>query len=67
MRQFIYLMMIVAAVTAGCTKTDKGQQTTTRDRQPKDTVYTIKAAMGIYGYQPERALQIVDSGVSWAT
>ena len=63
MRQFIYLMMIVAAVTAGCTKTDKSQQTTAHDRQPKDTVYTIKAAMGIYGYQPERALQIVDSAL----
>ena len=56
-------MMIVAAVTTGCTKTDKSQQTTARDRQPKDTVYTIKAAMGIYGYQPERALQIVDSAL----
>ena len=63
MRKFIYLMMIVAAVTTGCTKTDKSQQTTARDRQPKDTVYTIKAAMGIYGYQPERALQIVDSAL----
>lgn len=63
MRNFTYLMMIVAAVTAGCTKTDKGQQTTAHDRQPKDTVYTIKAAMGIYGYQPERALQIVDSAL----
>ena len=63
MRHFIYLVMIVAAVTAGCTKTDKGQQTTARDRQPKDTVYTIKAAMGIYGYQPERALLIVDSAL----
>ena len=56
-------MMIVAAVTAGCTKTDKGQQTTAHDRQPKDTIYTIKAAMGIYGYLPERALQIVDSAL----
>lgn len=63
MRQFIYLMMIVAAVTAGCTKTDKSQQTTAHDRQPKDTVHTIKAAMGIYGYQPERALQIVDTAL----
>lgn len=62
MRQFIYLM-IVAAVTAGCTKTDKSKQTTARDRQPKDTVYTIKAAMSIYGYLPERALQIVDSAL----
>lgn len=56
-------MMIVAAVTAGCTKTDKSQQTTAHDRQPKDTVHTIKAAMGIYGYQPERALQIVDTAL----
>ena len=56
-------MMIVAAVTAGCTKTNKGQHTTVHDGQPKDTVYTIKAAMGIYGYLPERALQIVDSAL----
>jgi len=31
--------------------------------QPTDTVYTQKAAMSIYGYQPERALQIIDSAV----
>ena len=31
--------------------------------QPTDTTYTQKAAMAVYGYQPERALQIIDSAV----
>ena len=29
--------------------------------QPADTVYTVKAAMDIYDYNPERALLIIDS------
>ena len=56
-------MTAVAVVTVGCTGTDKGQQTTVAGQLPKDTVYTKKAAMSIYGYQPLRALQIVDSAV----
>ena len=31
--------------------------------QPKNTVYTLKAAMNVYDYDPVRALQIVDSAV----
>lgn len=31
--------------------------------QPSDTLYTLSRAMGIYGYQPIRALQIIDSAV----
>ena len=31
--------------------------------QPSDTTYTQQAAMAVYGYQPERALQIIDSAV----
>lgn len=64
MRHIIYIGMIaVAAVTAGCTGTDSGRQATDAGQQPKDTVYTRKAAMSIYGYQPLRALQIIDSAL----
>ena len=56
-------MTAVAVVAVGCTGTDKGRQTTVAGQLPKDTVYTKKAAMSIYGYQPLRALQIVDSAV----
>ena len=31
--------------------------------QPNDTLYTQQAAMSIYGYQPARALRILDSAV----
>ncbi len=64
MRHIKYIVMTaVAVVTVGCTGTDKGRQTTVAGQLPKDTVYTKKAAMSIYGYQPLRALQIVDSAV----
>ena len=43
----------------GCT----GNGGTQQEEQPQDTVYTQKAAMAIYGYQPERALRIIDSAV----
>lgn len=29
----------------------------------RDTIHTLRAAMSIYGYQPERALQIIDSAL----
>jgi AraC-like DNA-binding protein len=31
--------------------------------QPADTIHTIRVAMNIYGYQPEQALQIIDSAL----
>lgn len=30
---------------------------------PTDTAYTQQAAMAVYGYQPVRALRIIDSAV----
>lgn len=45
----------------GCMSSDK--RTENRQSQPSDTVYTQKAAMTVYAYQPERALQIIDSAV----
>lgn len=64
MQHIKYIVMTaVAVVTVGCMGTDKGRQTTVAGQLPKDTVYTKKAAMSIYGYQPLRALQIVDSAV----
>lgn len=48
---------------AGCTGSDRDRQSTANGHQPADTVYTRQAAMGIYAYQPLRALQIIDSAL----
>lgn len=46
----------------GCT--GKGKDTSNgREPEDSDTLYTWRAAMQVYGYQPERALQIIDSAV----
>ena len=45
----------------GCT--GKKSQTAAESVPPRDTVYTQQAAMAVYGYQPERALQMIDSAV----
>ena len=46
----------------GCS--EKGKDTAgSREPQASDTLYTWRAAMKVYGYQPERALQIIDSAV----
>lgn len=60
-RHFIILcaMSVCACVMVSCGgRTGKG-----RVPQPSDTLYTREAAMNIYAYQPERALQIIDSAV----
>ena len=36
---------------------------TARAANANDTIHTLRAAMEIYGYQPERALQIIDSAL----
>lgn len=62
MKQTILLiitMMIAVSALSGCTSSGD----TKNVRQPTDTVYTRKAAMDIYAYQPLRALQIIDSAV----
>ena len=63
MKQALYLIlyMVVATLVIGCT--GKNPQTPEKNMQPTDTTYTQKAAMAVYGYQPERALQIIDSAV----
>ena len=57
----ICMIAVVALLLAGCT--GKSSQTPEKNMQPTDTTYTQKAAMAVYGYQPERALQIIDSAV----
>lgn len=63
MKKTLHLILLVAvlALTVGCTSSDKPAEN--RQPQPTDTVYTQQAAMSIYGYQPKRALQIIDSAV----
>ena len=57
---------IVALLMVGCT--DKGSlsgESRGRGHEPQtsNALYTWREAMKIYGYQPERALQIIDSAV----
>ncbi|MBQ8711823.1 MAG: AraC family transcriptional regulator [Prevotella sp.] len=63
MKQTIHLILYIAIVTLiiGCT--GKNSESSTDNKQLQDTVYTNQKAMDVYDYQPERALQIVDSAV----
>ena len=58
---YIIGVMAVLALTLGCTGSDK--RTENRQAQPKDTTYNQRAAMAVYGYDPVRALKIIDSAV----
>ncbi|MBO7074771.1 MAG: AraC family transcriptional regulator [Bacteroidales bacterium] len=55
------LVAVMAACTGGGGVSDNGERN--RDAQSADTIHTIRAAMSIYGYQPEQALQIIDSAL----
>ena len=59
MKQTIYIILYVVLATfmIGCT----GSGGTKHVPQANDTLYTEKAAMDVYGTQPERALEIIDS------
>lgn len=58
MRRLLYTLLItVAVLTTSCTY----NQDMNREHQSNDTIYTSKAAMEIYDYNPERALLILDS------
>ena len=62
MKQALHLILFVAILAlliVGCT----GKDVTKHVPQPTDTLYTRQKAMDVYDYQPERALQIVDSAV----
>ena len=56
------LSLILFAVLALAACTGRNPQTPEKSK-PTDTLYTKQKAMDVYDYQPERALQIVDSAV----
>ena len=65
-RRLIALIPFLTVLAVSCTWTDKGgDQSSDDDRvsKAKDMRYTREAAMNIYGYQPLRALDILDSAV----
>lgn len=67
MRQTFQLILYVAVatvLTAGCTgKRSQTEGESARQPQPTDTLYTAEKALMVYAYEPERALQIIDSAV----
>ena len=67
MRQTFQLILYVAVatvLTAGCTgKRSQTEGESARQPQPTDTLYTAEKALMVYDYEPERALQIIDSAV----
>ena len=64
-RQRLYLIIyiVVSVLTVGCTGSSGEKPGNGHVPNPADTLYTQQAAMNIYGYQPIRALQIIDSAV----
>ena len=63
MKHIIYVGIVVTTllIMVGCK--GKAPSLSGRARGEADTLYTWRAAMQVYGYQPERALQIIDSAV----
>lgn len=60
MKRLLYSSLIILAVLmTSCTY--NYNRDWTRGDTSKDTIYTAKAAMDIYDYNPERALLIIDS------
>ena len=62
----IYLFIIYTILIVSCTKAYKKVESSLSNddvSEYADTHYTQQAAMSIYGYQPLKALQIVDSAV----
>ena len=63
MAKRLYTYIIVAAIVLSITGCTDGKQGMVQSRLPHDTLYTEQKAMAVYGYDPVRALQIVDSAV----
>lgn len=58
MKRLIYtLLILLALATTGCTES----HTLKREAHLSDTLYTVKAAMDVFDYNPQRALLIIDS------
>ena len=62
MKASAYLILLCIVLSA-CTGGQTSKPLTSRKKQPSDTLYTKQKAMEVYGYQPLRALQIIDSAI----
>lgn len=63
MRRTLYILYIVTlALLTGCAGKGSDKVIDLLSK-PADTIHTSQAAMNIYAYQPERALQLIDSAV----
>ena len=61
-RYLTIFFLFIAALGISCTRTNKSQDNSLTS-QSHDMRYTLEAALNIYGYQPLKALQIIDSAV----
>lgn len=57
----IIVFMLTLLSLAGCIGKGNHSDKKSMTSRPSDTLYTEKAVMNIYGTQPERALQMIDS------
>lgn len=57
MKHLLYTLVVIIIMMTGCTENHPLK----RESKTIDTVYTVKAAMDIFDYNPERALVIIDS------
>ena len=60
-KHFNIAFLLSLLFLAGCTSQGIRSDESTVSSQPKDTLYSEKAVLRIYGTQPERALRIIDS------
>ena len=60
LKRYSFILIFGILALAGCARREKAPE---RIPQDSDTLYTARAAMMVYGKEPERALNIIDSAL----